>query len=90
VNLWDLIPASKATDPAVCHQAEEAMNADGRRTRTVVLIEMALSTGPKTNHELAEITPRYGARIYDLRRLGYAITTQIKGGTTTYTMNKGA
>lgn len=91
MNLWDSIPAAKKSDPAICRDSEAAMNSDGRRTRTVVLVEMALSSGPKTNIELAEITPRYGARIYDLRKLGYAVETKrLHGGVVEYRINKGA
>lgn len=65
------------------------MSADGRRVRSVDRILAALRTGPRTNLQLAEITPRYGARIYDLRRLGHDIATANgDGAVTTYTLNE--
>ena len=38
----------------------------------------ALRNGGSTNFQLATITPRYGARIHDLRENGYNIVTTVK------------
>lgn len=39
-----------------------------------------LRRGPATNAELSEIALRFGARLYDLRRDGYAIECRNLGG----------
>jgi len=50
-------------------------------------IVFALKDGPKTNVELNEICFRYGARIWDLRQIGYGIThSYIEPGLYLYTL----
>jgi len=46
-----------------------------------------LRTGERTNLELASVTPRYGARVYDLRKAGHTINvTKINESLFTYAL----
>jgi len=77
-NLWcgrPLPPASRRRGPEVQRLAELEANTSGRRVLMIDRILLALSRGPRTSADLARITARYGARIYDLRRLGWTIQT---------------
>lgn len=55
-----------------------------RLSRQSAAVLSLLKSGPartRTNAELAAITPRYGARLHDLRRSGYQIrTTELRDG----------
>lgn len=64
---------------AVDREAERILNnrvGDRSRPRMVAQVLAALRLGPVTSARLAAITPRYGARVYDLRRLGCVIETR--------------
>lgn len=71
-HLWD-IPTN---DP---HLADaDVPRVTGQAAR---ILEM-LRERPRTNMELAAITPRYGARIFDIRKAGYRIeTVESRDGT---------
>lgn len=90
MNHTDLPNASRHDGPQVCIDAERLLNESGRRGATLHGVLDALRGGPKTNAELAEITPRYGARIYDLRKLGVRIRTDRPrvDGIVTYTLEQ--
>lgn len=62
---------------AIGREAERLLNLSGRRGTTLVRVLAALLEGPKTNLQLMEITPRYSARIYDLRKKGLKIRTDL-------------
>lgn len=51
-----------------------------RLNRHCTEILAALKSGPKTNAELTSICLRYGARIFDLRKLGHRIDKESLGG----------
>ena len=44
------------------------------KTQAWTILE-ALRSGPKLNTELAAITHRFGARVHELRRMGWRIVT---------------
>lgn len=86
---YRLPPVSRDTDPEVAKRAEVLLNRSGRRLRTLDRIYDRLLAGPATNLELAEVTPRYGARIYDLRELGCVIHSEtFLDGTSRYVLDK--
>lgn len=85
MDLWN-IPVARTVDPSTSHEAEADLNASGRRTRQIVLIKMALASGPKTSDELSRVALKYTSRISDLRKLGYDITARRVGGSYVYTM----
>jgi hypothetical protein len=57
--------------------------ADPEQTRRLTakerVLEMLQAQGEATNVELNAVALRYGARIFDLRKEGYDITTESKG-----------
>ena len=83
-TLWT---RASGRDP-ISHEAERRLNESGRRQTTATRILEALADGPKTNAELAAITVRFSARIFDLRHRGYTIKTELVGndGVAVYTM----
>lgn len=72
----ELPRVSRRGGSEVCAEAERMLNESGRRETTLYAIFDALRDGPKTNMELTEITPRYSARIYDLRAIGVPVVTE--------------
>ncbi len=62
----------------------------GRRQTTKEQVLGLLFASPRvSNHELAKVTPRYGARIFELRKIGFEIKTTPKvDGTTWYALEK--
>ena len=46
-----------------------------RLTGQTAQIYRMLREGPKTNAQLAAVTARYGARLYDLRKAGVSVVT---------------
>lgn len=59
------------------------MNHRDKQKADVDLIrDRLVNHGPATNAELSEITLRYGARIHQLREIGYLIETKHEGGGT--------
>jgi len=83
-----LPPAAKAGDPESARTAALNLERSGRRESAGERILRRLRRGPVSNLELARITLRYGARIYDLRRQGYVIETEARGesGITLYVL----
>lgn len=81
-------PRCAQHDNPVALQAEAQMNRTGRRSRTLDRVLALLELGPCTSTELATVTFRYSARIYDLRRLGYVIDTDLncRTGISTFTL----
>jgi hypothetical protein len=60
--------------------AETLLNRSGRRITTLQRVYDLLASGrPVSMRELAEITPRYGGRIYDLRQMGFVIDLKQRG-----------
>lgn len=60
-----------------------------RLTRQAVAVLARLEQGPATNMELIPIATRFSARIYDLRKAGYIIETDMldsSNGITLYTL----
>lgn len=53
-----------------------------RLSKQCAMILEALRHAEQTNWELMMIATRYGARIHDLRRAGYDIRVQLRGGGT--------
>ncbi len=82
------IPAAPASAPELVHQAAEDLNAGDRRGRMVNAILERLERGPATGPELAAITHRFSARIYDLRQqYGKTIISRRSGdGVYVYTL----
>ncbi len=62
-------PLFQVADPNAARVDVERLTGQNR------IIYDLLLTGPKTNMELAAVTPRYGARLYDLRKAGVVIET---------------
>ena len=55
-------------------------------TQTARILKVLKTNGQATNHELSRITPRYGARLHDLRREGHELLAErIKEGLFRYT-----
>ena len=80
---------AKGLDPPAAHEAAGNLIFSGRRGGTLHKIRERLMAGEATNVELARITPRYGARIYDLRKQGFDIETVSQNkatGVTVYRM----
>lgn len=78
------------TEPNDATEAEMDGGDHARKNRqaTAGAILERLKAGPATNHELLNITPRFGARIYDLRQLGHKISTKNRGhGTFEYELH---
>ena len=66
------------------HQ-RELVQEDRRRGSAKSRILFRLQQGPATNDELNDICFRYGARLLELRRDGYTITTTpLRGGLVRY------
>lgn len=80
------IAAAPARATAAERESEEALNRSTRRVKHATRVLESLMAGPQTSADLSRISHRFGARIHDLRRLGYRITTRIAGGTATYTL----
>lgn len=80
------IPLVPNDATVVERKAAELISAGDARTCSVAAIVAALRTGPKTTRQLAAIATRFGARLYELRQLGYEITTGFKDGTAVYTL----
>lgn len=55
-------------------------------THTARILKLLKANGQATNHELSRITPRYGARLHDIRSEGHDVLTErIKEGLFRYT-----
>jgi hypothetical protein len=66
-TLFDAPPAIPPRDPRVAPAAVARLSA-----QSAAVLER-LRRGPATNTELAAITHRFGARLYDCRKAGYDI-----------------
>lgn len=83
------IPAAPANAAPIVVEAAGRLDREGRRTRTLDRVLDRLRQGPATNLELASITPRYGARVYDARQLGHRIHVHhLDGGRVLYTLQE--
>lgn len=72
---WDAYNRVEPADPMI-DPADKV-----RVTKAAHRILEMLREGPKTNVEMATVTPRYGARIHDLRKAGYQIVkARVPGG----------
>jgi hypothetical protein len=87
-DLGPAAPSGAGASQEVARDAERRHTSSGRRLTNLQAVFLALLSGPVTSAELARITPRYGARIYELRRrFGCQIETAVgAGGASTYTM----
>ena len=73
--------------PAVSPAATALRVEQARRGSSRAAVLARLKAGSATNVELNDICFRYGARIFELRRLGYRITrTPVSGGFCRYTL----
>ena len=58
------------------------MNTEKQKADIDRIKDRLVYDGPATNAELNEITIRFGARIHELRKIGYLIKTERKRGNT--------
>ena len=80
MGLFDNPRPPAPRDPSVAPAARP------RLMRQAVAILQMLRTGPQTARDLTAITHRFGGRIYDLRKAGCHIDTDVeqKTGVSTY------
>lgn len=75
-----LPPAAARTSPPLVKKMAEDLEESGRRRTQIWAVLARLRQGPALNTELQRLTLRLGARIYDLRGLGYEISVRRLGG----------
>lgn len=86
---WDLFDADG--EPRKLPGDSPAVAERKRLTRQATRVLELLREGPKTNMELVPITMRFGARIFEMRRRGFVIDTDVidrAAGLVLYTLRK--
>lgn len=88
---WDEGGAVKTFAPVIADKNNVLPDEVPRLANEQRLVLERLQRGPVTNVELVSLSLRYGARIHELRQLGYQITTKrtsVRKGVTTYTLEE--
>lgn len=82
LDLFDPPRPVAPADPGVAPEARPRLS---RQCRAILDL---LRERPRTNARLAQVTARYGGRIYDLRKAGCVITTRHEpaSGLSIYTL----
>ena len=88
---WDEGGAVKTFAPHIADKNNVLPDEVPRLANEQRLVLERLQRGPVTNVELVSLSLRYGARIHELRQLGYQITTKrtsVRKGITIYTLEE--